>query len=171
MADNDTNGNTHAIALHLVEAHALALAQFVRRVGWSEFITTAVDEAQAREMQAAVDALQRALAEAGFATPEPVYERGTPEHIAQLKAKLAALVAKRNTLMKGQVGGVDVGMLSLYAELALNHVIRYGRNFAHFVKRVGRSEFRTNAVVTNDRTRAAVGALQRALAEAGFAPR
>ena len=33
MADNDTNDNTHTIELRLVEAHALALAQFVKRVG------------------------------------------------------------------------------------------------------------------------------------------
>ena len=43
MADNDT---THAIELHLVEAHALALAQFVKRVGWSDFRTNAVDDAK-----------------------------------------------------------------------------------------------------------------------------
>ena len=62
MADNDT---THTIELHLVEAHALA--QFVKRVGWSEFRVNAVDDAEASEIRAAVDALQRALAEAGFA--------------------------------------------------------------------------------------------------------
>ena len=66
MADND---NTHTIELRLVEAHALALAlaQFVKRVGWSEFRVNAVDDAEAYEIRAAVDALQRALAEAGFA--------------------------------------------------------------------------------------------------------
>ena len=67
MADNDTNDNTHTIELRLVEAHALALAQFVKRVGWSEFRVNAVDDAEAYEIRAAVDALQGALAEAGFA--------------------------------------------------------------------------------------------------------
>ena len=65
MADNDNN--THTIELHLVEAHALALALFVKRVGWSEFRVNAVDDAEAYEIRTAVDALQRALAEAGFA--------------------------------------------------------------------------------------------------------
>ena len=63
MADNDT---THAIKLHLVESHALALAQFVKRVGWSEFRANAVNDAEVYEIRAAVDALQRALVEAGF---------------------------------------------------------------------------------------------------------
>lgn len=67
MANNDTNDNTHTIELRLGEAHALALAQFVKRVGWSEFRVNAVDDAEAYEIRAAVDALQRALAEAGFA--------------------------------------------------------------------------------------------------------
>jgi len=64
MADNDTE---HTIELHLVEAQAQALAQFVKRVGWSEFRANAVDDAEAYEIRVAVNALQRALAEAGFA--------------------------------------------------------------------------------------------------------
>ena len=63
MADNDT---THAIELHLVEAQALALAQFVKRVGWSEFRANAADDEEAYEIRAAIDALQKALADAGF---------------------------------------------------------------------------------------------------------
>ena len=59
--------NMHTIELRLVEAHALALAQFVKRAGWSEFRANAVDDDEAREIRAAVDALQKALAEAGFA--------------------------------------------------------------------------------------------------------
>ena len=59
--------NMHTIELHLGEAQALALAQFVKRVGWSEFRANAVDDDEAREIRAAVDALQKALAEAGFA--------------------------------------------------------------------------------------------------------
>ena len=64
MTDTDT---MHTIELHLAEGQAEALAQFVKRVGWSEFRANAVDDAEAYEIRAAVDALQRALAEAGFA--------------------------------------------------------------------------------------------------------
>ncbi len=59
--------NMHTIELRLAEGQAEALAQFVKRVGWSEFRANAVDDDEAREIRAAVDALQRALAEAGFA--------------------------------------------------------------------------------------------------------
>ena len=55
--------NMHTIELRL----PFGQAQFVKRVGWSEFRANAVDDDEAREIRAAVDALQRALAEAGFA--------------------------------------------------------------------------------------------------------
>ncbi len=59
--------NIFTIELHLEEARAIVLAQFVKRVGWSEFRANAVNDAEAYEIRAAVDALRMALAEAGFA--------------------------------------------------------------------------------------------------------
>ena len=44
-----------------------ALAQFVKRVGWSEMRQNAVDEDETAEMRAGLEALQKALGEAGFA--------------------------------------------------------------------------------------------------------
>jgi len=43
-----------------------ALAQFVKRVGWSEWRQNAVDDDEAYRMKAAFDILQKALSEAGF---------------------------------------------------------------------------------------------------------
>ena len=57
----------HTIELHLGETQAEALAQFVKRIGWAEFRANAVNDAEAYENRAAVDALRMALAEAGFA--------------------------------------------------------------------------------------------------------
>jgi dissimilatory sulfite reductase (desulfoviridin) alpha/beta subunit len=51
----------------LSEREAWALAQFVKRVGWSEFRELAVDEAEAYEIRSAIDKLQSALAGAGLA--------------------------------------------------------------------------------------------------------
>jgi len=51
----------------LTEAETWALAQFVKRVGWTEFRGNAVDEAEAYQIRSAVDKLQRALAGAGIA--------------------------------------------------------------------------------------------------------
>ncbi len=48
------------------ENEAWALAQFVKRVGWSEMRGCAVDEAEAYAIRAAIDSLQKALAAAGF---------------------------------------------------------------------------------------------------------
>lgn len=55
------------VELELDQAEALALAQFVKRVGWSEFRQCAVDDAEAYDIRSGVDALAKALAEAGFA--------------------------------------------------------------------------------------------------------
>jgi hypothetical protein len=45
---------------------AIALAQFVKRVTWSEIRSCAVDDDEAHLIRDAIEALQRALAEAGF---------------------------------------------------------------------------------------------------------
>lgn len=55
------------LALELPEHQALALAQFMKRVGWSEWRANAVDDDEARVMRAACEALREVLAAAGFA--------------------------------------------------------------------------------------------------------
>ncbi len=55
------------IALDLPDEEALALAQFVKRVTWSEMRACAVDEAECYQIRAAIDKLQRALADADYA--------------------------------------------------------------------------------------------------------
>lgn len=54
------------IEINLSKHQAEALAQFVKRVGWSEFRANAVDDAEAYDIRAAVDALQRTLTDAGL---------------------------------------------------------------------------------------------------------
>jgi hypothetical protein len=51
----------------LTEAETWALAQFIKRVGWTEFRGNAADEAEACEIRSAIDKLQQALAGAGVA--------------------------------------------------------------------------------------------------------
>ena len=55
------------IAAQLTDPQAWALAQFVKRVGWSEFRNNAVDDDEARLIRAAVDVLMASLREAGYA--------------------------------------------------------------------------------------------------------
>ncbi|WP_305910582.1 hypothetical protein Q9L42_020720 (plasmid) [Methylomarinum sp. Ch1-1] len=55
------------IDLELPEDQALALAQFVKRVGWAEFRQNAVDDKEAYLISDAVAKLQRAIADAGYA--------------------------------------------------------------------------------------------------------
>lgn len=57
----------HQLDLGVTDAEALALAQFVKRVGWSEFRNNAADDAEAHAIKAAVIRLQEALARAGYA--------------------------------------------------------------------------------------------------------
>jgi len=49
------------------EELAEALAQFVKRVGFSEFRQNAVDDVEAYTMRDAVDQVRKALQEAGYA--------------------------------------------------------------------------------------------------------
>jgi hypothetical protein len=55
------------VDLDLSPSAALALAQFVKRVTWTEMRACAVDEAEGYAIRAAIDTLQKALAEAGYA--------------------------------------------------------------------------------------------------------
>ena len=47
-------------------SQALALAQLVKRLTWAEIRSCAVDDDEARLIRDAIEALRRALAEAGF---------------------------------------------------------------------------------------------------------
>jgi hypothetical protein len=51
------------VTVELTDSQALALAQFVKRVGWQEFRACAVDDDEAYAIRSAVDQVQRALAE------------------------------------------------------------------------------------------------------------
>ena len=51
----------------LEPAQALALAQFVKRVGWQEIRQNAVDDDEAYVMRDALGELAKALREAGYA--------------------------------------------------------------------------------------------------------
>lgn len=58
---------TVTVQLELVDAQAMALAQFVKRVTWSDFRACAVDDEEAYMIRAAVDQVARALADKGYA--------------------------------------------------------------------------------------------------------
>ena len=55
------------INLELEAEEAEALAQFVKRVGWSEIRALAVDDEEGHRIQHAIYRLQTALAESGYA--------------------------------------------------------------------------------------------------------
>lgn len=52
---------------NLSEAQAMALAQFVKRVGWNEIRVNAVNDDEAHLMRDAISKLQDALARQGYA--------------------------------------------------------------------------------------------------------
>ena len=58
--------NTVQIHLEIDSEQALALAQFVKRLGWSEIRANAVHDDEAYSMKSAIGELQKALSEAGF---------------------------------------------------------------------------------------------------------
>ena len=58
---------TVCIDLELPSAEAMALTQFVKRVTWTEMRACAADEAECYEIRAAIDKVQRALADANYA--------------------------------------------------------------------------------------------------------
>lgn len=55
-----------AVDLALNAAQAAALAQFIKRVGWSEMRGCAVDDNEAYLIRAALDVVRKGLAEIGF---------------------------------------------------------------------------------------------------------
>lgn len=61
------SSNVSVTIEELTQSEALALAQFVKRVGWSEMRENAVDENEAYEIKAAIYKLQDALAASGYA--------------------------------------------------------------------------------------------------------
>ncbi|HAO3158917.1 TPA: hypothetical protein IHO03_004222 [Escherichia coli] len=56
----------NTLSLELDDKEALALAQFVKRLTWSDLRGGAVDDDEAYVIKDAVDKLQRAMAEEGF---------------------------------------------------------------------------------------------------------
>jgi len=62
----DMDGQVMATVI-LEPAQALALAQFVKRVGWQEIRQNAVDNDEAYVMRDALGELAKALREAGYA--------------------------------------------------------------------------------------------------------
>jgi hypothetical protein len=57
---------TITLTLTLCPAEALALAQLVKRIGWSELRDNAVDDPEAWLMREAVEKVARALRDVGF---------------------------------------------------------------------------------------------------------
>ena len=55
------------IKVELTTAEAMAFAQFVKRVGWRDFRSNAVDDDEAYFMKDASSKIRSALAEAGYA--------------------------------------------------------------------------------------------------------
>lgn len=55
------------IQVELLEHQAWALAEFLKRVGYTDYRPLAVDEQEARDMQDAGEKLRAALAEQGIA--------------------------------------------------------------------------------------------------------
>lgn len=54
------------VSMTLPDRQALALAQLVKRIGWTEMRQNAVDDDEAYEMRDALGALAKALAEQGM---------------------------------------------------------------------------------------------------------
>lgn len=57
---------TVTVTTELTDSQAMALAQFVKRLTWSEMRDCAVDDDETWVMKDAIQALQKSLADAGF---------------------------------------------------------------------------------------------------------
>ena len=57
---------TVTVTTELTDSHAMALAQFVKRLTWSEMRACAVDDDETWVMKDAIQALQKSLADVGF---------------------------------------------------------------------------------------------------------
>jgi hypothetical protein len=57
---------TVRLSVHLTAAQALALAQFLKRIGWSEMRGCAVDEFETYLIRDALGEVQKDLARAGY---------------------------------------------------------------------------------------------------------
>lgn len=55
------------VSLELTDAQALALAQLVKRIGWTEIRSNAADDDEAYVIRESLTALARALSDAGYA--------------------------------------------------------------------------------------------------------
>ena len=62
-----TTAKPVTLAFELTDAEAWNLAQFLKRVGFSDFRSNAVDDQEAYAMRDAADKVRTALAEAGYA--------------------------------------------------------------------------------------------------------
>ena len=54
------------VTTELTDSQAMALAQFVKRLTWSEMRACAVDDDETWVMKDAIQALQKSLADVGF---------------------------------------------------------------------------------------------------------
>ncbi|CVE00518.1 hypothetical protein VC585_21140 [Citrobacter freundii] len=57
---------TVTVTTELTDSQAMALAQFVKRLTWSEMRACAVDDDETWVMKDAIQALQKSLADVGF---------------------------------------------------------------------------------------------------------
>lgn len=57
---------TITVTIELTDSQAMALAQFVKRLTWSEMRACAVDDDETRVMKNAIQAQQKSLADSGF---------------------------------------------------------------------------------------------------------
>lgn len=63
---NTSNTPSVVLALSLTDSQAMALAQFAKRVGWSEFRSNAIDDDEAYVIRDAFDALRLELGVHGY---------------------------------------------------------------------------------------------------------